>query len=434
MEFDLGLLLTVVGLSILGGFTFLFVLVGRDLAPAVSLAGPRRWLIVVGLGFGVIALSIKVVAIMLLSRMSLHPEMASLAPPEETAEILPVRFEALPRPAPLWKALPELAPAPADNPTTPAKVALGRALFFETALSLDGTMSCASCHDLARGGADAKPLSPGVGGSIGARNAPSVYNAAFQKRLFWDGRARSLEEQATGPILNPVEMAMPDAKSVEGRLRDIPAYAERFALAFGEGTISIERVAEAIAAFERTLITPDSAYDRFVRGDMNALNSRQLRGMTLFQEIGCIQCHSGPNLSGASLFAADENGLRIFPAVENDTLSHYPLREDKGAAAAGSERAIWRIPSLRNVALTGPYFHNGSVATLREAVRIMAASQRNVLLAEDHLAGRTIVWQPDDARLSVTDRAVLTENDIADIIAFLESLTSDSLKRATAGP
>lgn len=434
MEFDLGQLLTVVGLSILGGFAFLLILVGRDLAPAAGLTSPRRWLIVVGLGFGVIALSIKLVAIMLLSRMSLHPEMARLTPPEESAEMLPARFEELPRPAPLWKALPEVAPAPAANPTTPAKVTLGRALFFETRLSRDGTMSCASCHDLARGGADARPLSPGVGGTIGARNAPSVYNAAFQKRLFWDGRARSLEEQATGPILNPVEMAMPDAKSVEARLRDAPAYAEQFAQAFGDGTISIGRVAEAIAAFERTLITPDTDYDRFVRGDTKALNSQQLRGMTLFQEIGCIQCHSGPNLSGASLFAADEGGLRIFPAVENDTLSPYPLREDKGAAAPGSDRAIWRIPSLRNVAVTGPYFHNGSVKTLREAVRIMAASQRNVLLADDHHAGRTIVWQPDDARLSVTDRTVLTENDIADIIAFLESLTSDSLKRVAAGP
>jgi cytochrome c peroxidase len=434
MEFELGPILTIVGLSILGGFTFLVLLVGRDLAPAAGVVGPRRLLIVVGLSFGIVALSIKLVTIMLLSHMSLHPRAATMAPPEGSAEILPVLFETLSRPAPLWKALPEIAPAPADNPTTSAKVALGRTLFFETRLSLDNSISCASCHDLARGGADGRSLSPGVGGTVGARNAPTVYNAAFQKRLFWDGRARSLEEQATGPILNPIEMAMPDARSVEARLREVPAYAERFALAFGNGTISIERVAAAIAAFERTLITSDTPYDRFVRGDINALTARQLRGMTLFQEIGCIQCHSGPNLSGASLFAADEGGLRIFPAVENDTVSRYPLREDKGAAGSGSDRGIWRIPSLRNVALTGPYFHNGSVATLGEAVRIMAASQRNVLLADDHHAGRTIVWQPDDARLSVTDRTVLTENDIADIIAFLESLTSDSLKRAAAGP
>lgn len=428
MDFDVAPVLIIGGIAVLGGFAFLFGLVGRDLAPASGPASPPRWLLAGGLGIGMVAFSIKLVVIAVISHGGpAHRQPTRSA--DEAAPVMPAPSE-MP-PSPLWMALPAVAPAPPDNPTTPAKIALGRRLFFETQLSADGTISCASCHDLKRAGADSRPLSLGVGGAIGARNAPTVYNAAFQKRLFWDGRARSLEEQALGPMLNPVEMALPNREAIEARLAALPEYAPLFAAAFGDRAITALRAAQAIAAFERTLVTPDSPYDRFVHGEASALNAGQLKGMALFQEVGCIRCHGGPNFSQASVFS-DDAGLRRFPAVENSTLDPYDLRRDKGASTG--ERGLWRIPSLRNVALTAPYFHNGSVPALREAVRIMAASQCNAALADDARAGRSITWDSANASLGITDRRVLTAGDIDDIVAFLTALTSERLARQVAAP
>ena len=303
-----------------------------------------------------------------------------------------------------WQALPERAPVPAGNPMSPAKIALGEKLFHDKSLSRDGKVACASCHD-AETGADGRPVSTGIGGRTGSRNAPTVRNAAFQARLFWDGRAGSLEEQAKGPLTNPVEMAMPDLAAVERRVAARPEYREAFARVFG-GAVAIDRIAAAIAAYERTLIDPDTPYDRYVRGDATALTEAQRRGMTLFENHGCRICHSGPNFSGASRFDT-ANPYRAFPALPMFAapfVTRYRLTRDLGRAEPGARQGVWRVPSLRNVALTAPYFHNGAVETLEDAVRVMASAQ---------------LGRPVD-RL---DRNAIKDVDVADIVAFLKALS-----------
>jgi cytochrome c peroxidase len=323
----------------------------------------------------------------------------------------------------VWRALPEQAPNPSGNPSSPAKVALGKRLFFDPDLSLDGTLSCAGCHDVEGGsGADGRATSIGIGGQRGARNAPTVWNAAFQSVLFWDGRADSLEAQAKGPLVNPLEMGMPSLELVVERVERKPGYRPDFDAAFGDGApITIDRIAEAIAAYERTLITPDSPYDRFVRGDLQALTPAQLRGMRQFQRLGCVQCHFGPNFSGASLF--DERApLRIFPVYPTPYEQQYGLTKDSGASEPGSGRGSWRIPSLRNVALTGPWFHNGSVSELAEAVRIMSSVQLGY-------TGRYLVWSDSQKAMLELDRPALDEATVNDLVAFLQALSSDRLTR-----
>lgn len=277
-------------------------------------------------------------------------------------------------------------PSPPDNPLTEQKVRLGRRLFEDKGLSLTREIACSSCHDLtAKAGADARTVALGIRGQSGRRNAPTVWNADFQVRLFWDGRAASLEEQALGPITNPVEMGMPSLAVVLGQLAADPSYVTEFADAFG-GTaspdaISADRLAMALAAFERTLITPDTPYDRFVRGDSGALSEQQLRGMALFETVGCVHCHAGPHFSGAGVFDGGAP-YRAFPSLGQPELRHLNLDADSGLAAPGSSPGVWRIPSLRNVAVTAPYFHNGSVNDLREAVRIMARAQLGISVGE----------------------------------------------------
>lgn len=311
-----------------------------------------------------------------------------------------------------WQALPQVAPVPAGKPMSAARVALGRQLFFDKSLSRDGKVACASCHDLERGaGADGRAVSTGVGGRRGTRNAPTVWNAAFQARLFWDGRVGSLEEQALGPFTNPVEMGLPDAAAVERRVAARADYRRAFARIFGgPRPVRMDNIAAAIAAFERTLITPDTPYDRHVRGDADALSPAQRRGMALFESYGCRICHSGPNFSGASVFDTAQP-YRAFPALPmfaTAFVARYRLADDPGRAPPGSRQGLWRVPSLRNVALTGPWFHNGAVTRLEDAVRIMAAAQ---------------LGRPTD-RL---DRNTVSERDVADIVAFLEALSSDRL-------
>jgi cytochrome c peroxidase len=268
-----------------------------------------------------------------------------------------------------------------------------------------------------------------VGGQVGSRNAPTVWNSGFQSVLFWDGRAASLEDQAKGPPVNPREMGMPSLEAVEQRVKDNPSYREAFAKAFGaDQPITIKQISGAIAAYERTLITTDTPYDRFVRGDENALSPAQLRGMALFQSVGCILCHSGPNFSGASVFDSPPAPLRLFPVFDSPKyVNRYNLSKDTGANAPGSKQAVWRIPSLRNVALTAPYFHNGSVDNLPEAVRIMATVQRGKRISNDANDNKTIVWSSRDQTLMRIEAAPLNDRDVDDIVAFLKSLSSDSI-------
>lgn len=405
------------------GFTVLLMMVQFELGPASRLTRGRRWMMTLVLGSGMVAFSIKLAIIATIvhyPQLTIQQQIALQKSPDllawESGRFAEagVRYVLVSQPY-RWRALPEVAPAPVWNPTTPEKVALGERLFHDTALSIDRTLACSSCHNVKSGaGDDQSPSSTGVGGQVGNRNAPTVWNAAFQAVLFWDGRAASLEDQALGPPLNPIEMGMPSLQALEQRVREDAAYREMFARAFGtDQPITARQISAAIASYERTLITPDAPYDRYVRGDTGALTPAQQRGMELFQSVGCIQCHSGPNFSGASLFDPPPSTQRLFPVFDAKRyVNRYRLTSDTGAIPSGGPQGVWRIPSLRNVALTAPYFHNGSVDNLPEAVRIMATAQR----------GKRIVVDGDG-----NDSTVLRERDVADIVAFLKSLSSDRL-------
>ena len=301
-----------------------------------------------------------------------------------------------------WQALPDKAPAPADNPTTPAKVELGKMLYFDPRLSSTGTVSCFSCHNVMEGGDDHRPTSIGVHGQIGGRNAPTVWNAAFHSVQFWDGRAPSLEAQAKGPITNPIEMGMAKLELAVHRIERIPAYRPYFDKAFGnKAVISDDTIAKAIAAYERTLITPNSPYDRFVKGDRKALTAQQQRGMQAFADAGCTACHSGPAFNGPTLPAGQGFFMKFPVFTANAYVAKYQLLDDGGKAVQTGkteDNNMWRVPTLRNLVYTAPYFHNGSVKSLPEAVRVMAATQLN---------------------------KTLPDNQVQDIVAFLESLTGE---------
>ena len=305
--------------AIVIGLVALSLMVHRELGPFAGLTAGGKWMLTVAFGMGILAFMLKMTVALAIAQLPQHtiaPLIAAPVPASNRGESTAFANPARPRPARYtWEALPEQAPAPADNPTTASKVALGKRLFYETRLSGNGALSCSSCHNLyEKGGADGRSTAIGIGDQSGQRNTPTVWNAAFQSVLFWDGRAPSLEEQAKGPLLNPIEMGLPSALEAELRLAAMPSYRTAFAQAFGDGgAITFARIAQAIAAFERTLITPDAPYDRFVRGDGNALNRAQLRGMALFESVGCTLCHRGPNFSDASLLGG-QSALRYFPA------------------------------------------------------------------------------------------------------------------------
>jgi cytochrome c peroxidase len=301
-----------------------------------------------------------------------------------------------------WKALPDNPPVPQDNPQTDAKVNLGKALYFDTRLSVNGALSCNSCHNVMAGGDDSRPNSVGVGDARGGRGAPTVWNAAFQTVQFWDGRAASLEEQAKGPVTNPIEMGMKDWDAVIERLKQIPGYKPMFEEAFGkDNPITADNAAKSIAAYERTLITPNSPYDRYVKGDKTALSEDQVKGMNTFAEVGCVSCHIGANFSGPEL-PMGQGFFMKFPTFGGSQYeTKYKLGKDLGRFEATKDKKdkhFWRVPTLRNVALTAPYFHNGEVKTLDEAVRVMGKVQLN---------------------------KELEEQQVKDIVAFLNALTGE---------
>ncbi|MGB0681947.1 MAG: cytochrome-c peroxidase [Magnetovibrionaceae bacterium] len=309
-----------------------------------------------------------------------------------------------------WRALPA-----ASGVENPVLVDLGRRLFSDPRLSADGTVACASCHDLAKGGDDGRATSRGVHGQVGSRNAPSVLNAPFLRRLFWDGRAKTLEEQATGPLLNPIEMGLSSGdQAVKVVLAD-PSYRSGFAQA--GFPVNLNTITRAIAAFERSLAPGETAYDRFVGGDDTALSDRQLRGMVLFDEIGCRRCHPDPWFSAAAEPTASP--YRIFPVFrEAPLVQRFGLAEDGGRN--GSH--VWRVPSLRNVGLTAPYFHNGAVDRLEDAVRVMVQAQLNRKIEPDEGARIQVERKPGGG-VRVLGRRYLTEADVADITAFLHALS-----------
>lgn len=246
---------------------------------------------------------------------------------------------------------------PADNPLTPEKVLLGHMLYFDKRLSADGKISCATCHDPQKGWSDGNPVSTGIKGQKGTRNAPTVINSTYMALQFWDGRAKNLEEQALGPQINPIEMGNPNHDLVVSRIAKIPAYVDLFQKAF-KGPPTKDRIAQAIASFERTILSGNSKYDQFVAGNTTALNDSEKRGKDLFfGKALCLTCHNGPNFSDSQFHNLGVGINKANPDLGRFTQSKE--EKDKGA---------FKTPTLRDLPTHGPYMHDGSQKTLEEVI------------------------------------------------------------------
>jgi cytochrome c peroxidase len=286
---------------------------------------------------------------------------------------------------------------PADNPMTAAKVALGKLLYFDGRLSRDGTVSCATCHDPAKGFTDQAPVSTGVEGKKGTRSAPTVVNTAFNLFQFWDGRSPSLEEQAKGPIENPVEMATTHAVCVK-KIAEVVGYKPLFRAAFGTEEVTIDRIAQAIASFERTVLSGNSAWDRYVAGQKDALSESAARGLELFEgKALCTRCHVGFNLTDGIF-----HNLGVGMKAAKPDLGRFVVtkaKEDTGA---------FKTPTLRDLQRTAPYMHDGSQATLEEVVDFYDRG------------GEPNPWL--DVKVV---KLGLSAQEKADLLAFLRSLEGD---------
>jgi cytochrome c peroxidase len=290
-----------------------------------------------------------------------------------------------------WAALPGNEPIQPIEPakiTNPAKVELGKQLWFDPRLSKSGFISCNSCHNLSMGGSDNLPSSIGHNWQEGPINSPTVLNSSLNLAQFWDGRAADLKEQAGGPIANPMEMGFTHTLAVDV-LESIPQYQASFKKVYGKNKIDIDQVTDAIAAFEETLVTPNSRFDKWLKGDKNALNKTELAGYQLFKDVGCTACHNGSAVGGNSF---QKMGLVEAYATTN------PAEGVAGLTGNDADRMKFKVPTLRNVELTYPYFHDGAYWKLEEAVDVMARLQ----------LGRKLETQQVDQ-----------------IVAFLKTLTGD---------
>lgn len=277
-----------------------------------------------------------------------------------------------------FKPIPTTPPALPGNPATPAKIELGTMLYFDPRLSASHAISCSSCHNVGLGGVDAQETSIGHRWQRGGRNAPTVFNAIFNTAQFWDGRAKDLERQAGGPLVDPIEMASPPEHVVE-QLAAIPGYVAAFKTAFpGESQpVTLANAQKAIAAFEATLITPNAPFDKYLKGDASALTSTQKQGLQLFMDKGCATCHNGINIGGGM--------YSPFGVVENPGAELLPP-SDKGrftVTKSVSDEYVFKVPTLRNIALTAPYFHTGRAWDLRQATAVMGVSQLGSQLSAD---------------------------------------------------
>jgi cytochrome c peroxidase len=280
-----------------------------------------------------------------------------------------------------------IEPLPRHVAYDPAKAALGKKLFSETLLSSDKTVACATCHSFNYGGADPRPVSIGVGGKTGNVQSPTVYNARYNFKQFWNGRAESLTEQASGPIHNPVEMGMESA-TVTQRLNADPAYVNAFAAVYGEEGVTYDQVIDAIVEFEKALVTPDSPFDRFLRGEMS-LSPLEQEGYKRFKAYGCITCHNGVNIGGNSF-----QKMGLFVPYEHDEAAP----DLHAITNKRSHMNVYKVPTLRNIALTAPYFHDASSKTLTDAVQKMSYHNLGV---------------------------ELSDKDVKAIVAFLKTLTGE---------
>lgn len=315
---------------------------------------------------------------------------------------------------PISRAMQEGIRALGENPL---KVRLGHLLFFDPRLSTTNGVSCASCHDLTLGGTDNKTKSEGVPGGdgtpqLGGVNAPSVYNAAGNIRQFWDGRAANLAEQAGGPPLNPVEMgyAKPeDWALIAGKLAEDPELAALFSAVYGDAGITGDTITDAIAAFEKCLSTPDSDFDRFLRGDEHALTEKQKQGLNDYISYGCVTCHAGSTLGGASFENINTHA---------DLRAHAGEYEESAFGLAdftkdAKHKDMFRVPNLRNVALTAPYFHTGTAATLEEAVRIMFQTEAGLEPSKAMVQRVTDFLHAQTGKLGGKPLDMLTQEDVA---------------------
>lgn len=277
--------------------------------------------------------------------------------------------------------------------TLDAKQSLGQKLYFDARLSSDGSISCNSCHNVFLNGTDGKQFSAGVHGSLGGRNSPTVFNAKFLSVQFWDGRAKDLSEQALGPMINLVEMGNNNHDEVVVRLKKIPGYVKEFDKVFGPNGLTIANAASAIAAYEETLTTLNSPYDK------KTMSAEQKKGFETFKTVGCTTCHSGDHFAGPEM-PVGTGFYQKFPLFEDtDYDKKYNFTEDPGrftVTLKNEDKFMFRVPTLRNIAITAPYFHNGSVNDLSEAVRVMAKTQLN----KD-----------------------LSDQEVKEIVTFLEALT-----------
>lgn len=311
--------------------------------------------------------------------------------------------ELLKRAQGIFKPLPSAEEMQKLRPFTEEQVKLGHQLWYEPRLSKGNTVSCNSCHNLATAGVDNLPTSQGHKGQFGGRNSPTTLNAALLGMQFWDGRAADVEEQAGGPLVNPVEMANDSQEAAAAKIAKIPEYQELFKTAFPEdGAVSFKNITAALGAFERTLLTP-TKWDDYLKGNVNALTEQERKGVRAFMDNGCIACHSGVNLGGAT--------FQKFGLVEGPYWKFIEdPKHDKGRADVtkkAEDEFFFRVPGLRNVAKTYPYFHNGSVWELDKAVTIMGKAQ----LGKD-----------------------LSKEDTDNIVAFLKTLSGSVSESARTVP
>lgn len=309
------------------------------------------------------------------------------APEKPMIDVDKLRKQALKQ----FAVLPESFPS-AQNPGTKAKVDLGRMLYYDGRLSVNGEISCNSCHVLSEYGVDSLPTSPGHEGKNGDRNSPTVFNAAGHLAQFWDGREPTVEAQAKGPILNPIEMGMPDEATVVAVLNAIPGYVDAFQKAFPDAAegeaVSYDNMANAIGAFERNLVTP-GPIDKWLAGDDAALSAEATAGLQLFMDSKCTDCHTGTNFGGANY---QKLGVeKPWPGLED--VGRFAVTKDE------RDRNVFKVPSLRNIDKTGPYLHDGSITSLEDMVSKMVEYQ--------------------------VPREALSEEEMANMLAFLGSLTGE---------